>query len=99
MFEIVVTAERKFLIFGPNNNYITITVTTINEVSNDYYKGNLDIYSLFQNDLMKGVKALKSSDQSDFINNISKIWGKIPESIKNTYKLLSEELKYILRRI
>src|SRR3954452_12374828 len=96
MFDVIDKNERVFLVFGPNNIYIKVTISTLIEILNKHYRGNLNIYFYFQNDVKKGAKELKSiSDQFNFTNNnnIPIIWGKTPESIKNKYKLLSEEVE------
>src|SRR4051812_39155876 len=103
MFNVIARNEKKFLILGPNNNFITITISTINDVLNRHYRGNLNSFLLFQNDVRKEAKTLKSpSDQSDFTNNIHDIWERAPESVRNKYELLLEEhenLRYDLSRI
>ncbi|GBC06655.1 hypothetical protein RclHR1_00070022 [Rhizophagus clarus] len=87
--------EETITILGPNNNYIEITFPTSKEILDRNYKGNLNSFFLFQNDLKKVIKDSKSSSNQfiEFTNNIPTIWEKTPEIIKNKYKVLSEELE------
>lgn len=91
----VLSIEETITILGPNNNYIAFTFPKSEEVLNRSYKGNLNAFFLFQNDLKKAIKKSKSSSNQfvEFINNISIIWDKTPEKIKSKYKILSEELE------
>lgn len=91
----ILSREETITILGPKNNYIEITISTPEEISKRNYKKNLNAYFLFQTDLKREIKRLKSSStQFDkFTNNIPDIWEKTPEIIKNKYKVLSEEVE------
>jgi hypothetical protein len=90
MFIITVINETSYLILGPKNNYIQMTVSPPNK----HNKRNLDAYLLFQNDLNKNIKGLKNTNKfSDFIDNVDIIWEKIPPRIKEKYATPSKEPK------
>jgi hypothetical protein len=92
-----------FAILGPNNNYIEITVSKIDEILSKQYKRNLNEYFLFQIDVKNEVKSLRKSSKSpvvtegspfeNFIQNIPLIWQNTPQPIKVKYKLLSEKFE------
>ncbi|RIA88140.1 hypothetical protein C1645_775725 [Glomus cerebriforme] len=94
MFDVLCIEKSTFIILGPNNNYIEITIPTAKEIADKHFKGNLNAYFLFQIDLKRRIKTLKSPKQFvEFTNNIPMIWEIIPNSLKNMYKQLSEELE------
>ncbi|CAB4486435.1 hypothetical protein RhiirA1_500521 [Rhizophagus irregularis] len=106
---ILILSEEKttYVILGPKNNYIEVTISTIKEILNKQYKGkNLNDFFLFQIDVKNEVKSLRGSSRSsvvtegstnpfeDFIQNIPLIWKNFaPQPIKDKYKLLSEEFE------